>query len=414
MFCNQCGAKLPDGASFCMNCGARLPVVAAAPAAKKEPFTVERTVTQQQIDNGERIEISGPRLPRTARLRLQSWMGDGSLVSVTPGEGSSYFDEFFVRLKVVAAAPAAKKEPFTVERTVTQQQIDNGERIEISGPRLPRTARLRLQSWMGDGSLVSVTPGEGNSYFDEFFVRLKVVPATGTTQTLLFSGTRGSSSSGPRTMTFSSSGTPTVTPGTPAPASSPAPRASAPAPAATPTRSVTPPVSTPTRSATPPVSTPTRSVTPPVSTPTRSATPSAPTPAPRVSTPTPASRPAASTALLATSHCVFRLAEAEKLNSFKMGGDDNGNVDVYGDRLEIFKKSAGVAMAFGAIGSAIEGKGKLFFTLTPAMVSRYQPMQDRKGNTVGYTFTLRDGRMLRLVMDRKSQAVPAIPRAFGG
>ena len=329
MFCNQCGAKLPDGASFCMYCGARLPVVAAAPAAKKEPFTVERTVTQQQIDNGERIEISDPRLPRTARLRLQSWMGDGSLVSVTPGEG--------------------------------------------------------------------------NSYFDEFFVRLKVVPATGTTQTLLFSGTRGSSSSGPRTMTFSSSGTPTVTPGTPAPASSPAPRASAPAPAATPTRSVTPPVSTPTRS-----------VTPPVSTPTRSATPSAPTPAPRVSTPTPASRPAASTALLATSHCVFRLAEAEKLNSFKMGGDDNGNVDVYGDRLEIFKKSAGVAMAFGAIGSAIEGKGKLFFTLTPAMVSRYQPMQDRKGNTVGYTFTLRDGRMLRLVMDRKSQAVPAIPRAFGG
>ena len=72
------------------------------------------------------------------------------------------------------------------------------------------------------------------------------------------------------------------------------------------------------------------------------------------------------------------------------------------------------ALAFGAIGSAIEGKGKLFFTLTPAMVSRYQPMQDRKGNTVGYTFTLRDGRMLRLVMDRKSQAVPAIPRVFGG
>lgn len=318
MFCNQCGAKLPDGASFCMNCGARLPVVAAAPAAKKEPFTVERTVTQQQIDNGERIEISDPRLPRTARLRLQSWMGDGSLVSVTPGEG--------------------------------------------------------------------------NSYFDEFFVRLKVVPATGTTQTLLFSGTRGSSS-GPRTMTFSSSGTPTVTPGTPAPASTPAPRATAPAPrAATPTRSVTPPVSTPARSATPP----------------------APTPAPRASTPAPASRPAASTALLATSHCVFRLAEAEKLNSFKMGGDDNGNVDVYGDRLELFRKSAGVAMAFGAIGSAIEGKGKLFFTLTPAMVSRYQPMQDRKGNTVGYTFTLRDGRMLRLVMDRKSQAVPAIPRVFGG
>ena len=95
-----------------------------------------------------------------------------------------------------------------------------------------------------------------------------------------------------------------------------------------------------------------------------------------------------------------------------MGGDDEGNVDVYPDRVELFRKSKGVALAFGAIGSAIEGKGKLYYTLTPAQVARHGKQTTKKGELAYYEFWLRDGRMLRLRPLGKTGAEAAIDRLF--
>lgn len=147
-------------------------------------------------------------------------------------------------------------------------------------------------------------------------------------------------------------------------------------------------------------------------------TPSAPAyqPAPAPSAPTyrsAAPAPAAGGALRAEDRCAFRLEVPEKLNSYRFGGDDNGYVDVYSDRLELFIKSKATALAFGAIGSAIEGKGKLYFTLRPSMVLNFQKQTNSKGALQHYLFTLSDGRMLRLQPVRGKTTEPFIDRLFG-
>ena len=302
MFCNQCGATVPDGAKFCNACGARLP----------------------------------------------AW----------PGSTAS------------APAPAPASGGLVLHRTVTEQQVRNEEVIRIEDSRLPRAVSFRLAADTADGEVYRLSASAGNSYFEPFQVVVHVESkassfgASGTdtaaASTLLFSGTRSSRSAASASGT-SHTPTPVPTPGyrpTPAPAPSYKP---------------------------------------------------APAPAPE---PAPEPMGGGSSAFAATDRCIFRLAEADKLNGFKMGGDDNGNVDVYGDRLELFRKSTGVALAFGAIGSAIEGKGKLFLTLRPDMVTLTQPMEDKKGRLCGFVFTLRDGRMLRLHLKAEGEAVRAIRRVF--
>ena len=37
MFCEQCGAPIPEGAKFCENCGAPVPVMETAPKPEPSP-----------------------------------------------------------------------------------------------------------------------------------------------------------------------------------------------------------------------------------------------------------------------------------------------------------------------------------------------------------------------------------------
>lgn len=301
MFCYQCGAELPQGARFCMNCGAKQPENAPQKSAPRPAAA-----------------------PQPAPVRQESPAG------------------------------------FTLDYTVTRQQIQNGERIYIEDARLPRTVRVKLDSWMEEGTLLSITPGEGNSRFGEFFVRLHVNEAA-------------------RAQAPAQNRTPPQVPSYPSP------------------QPQTPAYPSPQ--------------------PQRTAPSYQPAPAaPAYQQPQPAYQPASSAPgaqqMTATDSCVFRLDLPEKMNSFKMGGDDNGNVDVYPDRLEIFKKSKATALAFGAIGSAIEGKGKLFFTLYPAMVRNFQKQLNKKGALHYYLFTLSDGQMLRLMLTGKKTAEPVIDRMF--
>ena len=258
-------------------------------------------------------------------------------------------------------APAPAGGPaFTLDYTVTEEQIRREERIFIDDPRLPRTSSIRLASWMLKDPLVTISPNlEKGEPFPEFNVRLNIIPAS--TPAIPFE-------TKPRLMgTLVNNG------------SGAEPRSTY-TPSAAPRSTYTPSAET------------RPSYTPPAE------------PTPSYSAP--------DTGTPAAAHCAFRIDQPEKLNSFKMGGDDDGNIDVYTDRIEFFKKSKGVALAFGAIGSAIEGKGKLFYTLRPADVVRHEKQLDAKGRLFYYVFSLRDGRAVRLHIKDKGGVEAAIDRLF--
>ena len=66
----------------------------------------------------------------------------------------------------------------------------------------------------------------------------------------------------------------------------------------------------------------------------------------------------------------FQLCSEDELKTgFRFNGtDDIGNVVVSPEHIRVYKKSKAVGMAFGAIGSAIEGQGKLVKTVYPENV----------------------------------------------
>ncbi len=81
---------------------------------------------------------------------------------------------------------------------------------------------------------------------------------------------------------------------------------------------------------------------------------------------------------------------------FQFGGtDDEGTVEISPSEMTIYKKSKAVGLAFGAIGSAIAGKGKPFASIRPANIASYEKNL-RNGRFQDYRIHLRDGRLLKL------------------
>lgn len=70
----------------------------------------------------------------------------------------------------------------------------------------------------------------------------------------------------------------------------------------------------------------------------------------------------------------FQLCSEDELKTgFRFNGaDDIGNVVVSPEHIRVYKKSKAVGMAFGAIGSAIEGQGKLVKTVYPENVFSFE------------------------------------------
>lgn len=88
----------------------------------------------------------------------------------------------------------------------------------------------------------------------------------------------------------------------------------------------------------------------------------APAPAPQPA-PAPAPQPApqpssAPGAMLGSGQCAYKVATDTEFGKFEFGGMPGGTVEIYADRLQFFKKSKMVGLAFGAIGDALSGKGK--------------------------------------------------------
>ena len=81
---------------------------------------------------------------------------------------------------------------------------------------------------------------------------------------------------------------------------------------------------------------------------------------------------------------------------FQFGGaDDEGSVDIAPSAMTLYRKSKGVALAFGAIGSAIEGKGKLVATIRPADIASFEK-NTNGGKFRDYRIHLKDGRLLKI------------------
>ncbi len=87
--------------------------------------------------------------------------------------------------------------------------------------------------------------------------------------------------------------------------------------------------------------------------------------------PAPSARPQpASPVLLVSQSCVYKVAMEQDFKKFEWGGMPEGTVEIYEDRLEFFKKSKMIGLAFGAIGNALSGKGKADLTIPRHMVRR--------------------------------------------
>ncbi len=61
---------------------------------------------------------------------------------------------------------------------------------------------------------------------------------------------------------------------------------------------------------------------------------------------------------MVSAKCTFYYGPENQYGKFRFGGDPEGTIEIYEDHIDFFKKSKGVTLAFGAIGSALAGKGK--------------------------------------------------------
>ena len=327
MFCNQCGAQIPDGSRFCMNCGAKLPDCTAQPAPQPTPVSsfparlmINTVVAKSEISNEKRIVIRNAQLPDPAYVQLRRDMKDGDVLTVATDGSHGPVVPFDLKLTVV-------EDSFELHRTVTKGQLLRSEILEVSDPRLERPVRVPLDPDIYEGQRVQMKPGAGKSYFTPFWLTLHVVSDA-----------------------------------------QPQPQQSQYAPQPQPVYQ--------------------------------------PQPQQRYAAPQPVANEKP-----VTNYGGFRIGSSVAEVDNRSGGS-GGAVDVYSDRMDIFKKSTGVALAFGAIGSAIEGKGKLFMTLRPEMVSQARRVVNKKGKLEYYLFQLTDGRGLRVTITGKQEAAPAIERLF--
>lgn len=97
-------------------------------------------------------------------------------------------------------------------------------------------------------------------------------------------------------------------------------------------------------------------------------------------------------------HIMFQLVANGMLKTgYHFGGNDlEGYIEIVPSSFTLYKKSKAVSLAFGAIGSAIEGKGKPLETIQRASVASFQKLRNKHGAVLGYTMLLQDGRVFKM------------------
>ena len=87
--------------------------------------------------------------------------------------------------------------------------------------------------------------------------------------------------------------------------------------------------------------------------------------------------------------CIYFIGTENDAHKYRFGGNPEGTLELYEDRIDVFKKSKVVSSAFGAIGSAIEGKGKPEASISKEMITNYKKNKNNK-----YVLYLKDGNVL--------------------
>lgn len=82
-----------------------------------------------------------------------------------------------------------------------------------------------------------------------------------------------------------------------------------------------------------------------------------------------------------------------QFGKFRFGGDPEGTIEIYDDHIDFFKKSKGVALAFGAIGSALAGKGKHEITI------RKSDVKSCRLDSGTYWLYLADGNLMVVTLE---------------
>ena len=105
--------------------------------------------------------------------------------------------------------------------------------------------------------------------------------------------------------------------------------------------------------------------------------------------------------------CEFQLCrESELKTGYHFGGaDDNGTIEIAPSAISVYKKSKGTALAFGVIGSMIEGKGKPLATIRPDEIRSFEKNQN--GRIIEYRIRLNDGRILKMSFGQRSNMIYA-------
>ena len=95
--------------------------------------------------------------------------------------------------------------------------------------------------------------------------------------------------------------------------------------------------------------------------------------------------------------CFYQLCLPSEFRTFKFGGADNeGYASIDQTKISLSKKSKAVGLAFGMIGSLVEGKGKDYAVITRDMVVSFEKNVSNKGKLHYYLINLNDGKALRI------------------
>ena len=94
--------------------------------------------------------------------------------------------------------------------------------------------------------------------------------------------------------------------------------------------------------------------------------------------------------------CAFQLCrESEMKSGYHFGGaDDYGTIGIDPSEIRVYQKSKGVSMAFGVIGSMVEGRGKVIASIKPEDILSFDRTLD-KHRCTEYRIHLKDGRTLK-------------------
>jgi hypothetical protein len=87
------------------------------------------------------------------------------------------------------------------------------------------------------------------------------------------------------------------------------------------------------------------------------------------------------------------------------GADDTGTIEISPRSISVFKKSKGTALAFGVIGSMIEGKGKPVDTIQLENIESFE--KTRNGKLIEYRIRLKDGRILKMTLTQRAKLIGA-------